>query len=113
MASIADIIPPSVAIPSRRGFLGLFGAASAAAATGGVAIATALQPSDWRTKPVASWTQKDFIAEAEFELAAHTKKCSEVFKVDMTHHEAQLYRAHQAFQAWWSIELMERRGDFV
>jgi hypothetical protein len=113
MATKLDIIPRGVSTPSRRGFLGLFGAASVAAASGGISVASAIRPSDWRSKPVAEWTQADFIAEAEFELAAHTKKSAEVFKVGMSHHEEQLYQAHLQFKSWWRIELMERRGDFA
>lgn len=101
-----------VLTPSRRGFLGLFGAATAAAAVAAPTL-VASASSDWRVKPVAEWTKADFIAEAEFELAAHTKKRKEVFRVDMTWHEHELYRAHQQFEAWWRIELMERKGLFA
>lgn len=101
-----------VVTPSRRGFLGLFAAASTAAVIAAPAL-PAHAPTDFRTKPVAEWTKADFIAEAEFELAAHTAKAKEVFRVDMSHHEHELYRAHQQFKNWWQIELMERRGDFA
>ena len=98
--------------PSRRGFLGIFAAASATALVA-APIAAPAAPVDWRMKPVAEWTQADFVAEAEFELAAHTKKVKEVFRVGMSVHEEQLYRAHQMMMRWWEIELMERRGDFL
>ncbi len=100
-----------IVTPSRRGFLGLFAAASATAAVAAPAPRPST-PMDFRSKPVAQWTKADFIAEAEFELAAHTAKAKEVFRVGMSYHEHELYRAHQQFKNWWQIELMERRGDF-
>jgi len=109
MATAADIMPLGVQVPSRRGFLGFFAAASVAATAGGLAIASAPAPMDWRSKPVERWTQADFIAEAEFELAGHTQKAKDVFRVGMTHHEDQLYRAHLQFKAWWELELMDRQ----
>ncbi len=73
---------------SRRGFLGIFGAATVAAATvGTIALPSPEKSGAWRTKPVEKWTQADFIAEAEFELAGHTKKIKKVFRSGMTHHE--------------------------
>lgn len=101
-----------IVTPSRRGFLGLFGSAAAAAAMAAPAVHPA-QPEDWRTKPVANWTQADFIAEAEYELAEHTKKAKEVFRSGMSWHEQQLYRAHLEFKSWWQLELWERQGRFA
>lgn len=100
--------------PSRRGFLGIFAAGAAAAA---VAIpmeerAPALPRDDWRTKPVGQWSRGDYIAEAEFEVSGHRRKEREVFSVGMSHHEEQLFRAHQQMRAWWELELLERRGAF-
>lgn len=98
-----------VLTPSRRGFLGIFAAATAAA-TVAVPLVAPAPPSDWRSKPVSEWTQADFIAEAEFELAGHKKKVLEVFRPGMTWHEEQLYSAHLQMQRWWEIELKDRQG---
>ena len=79
--------------PSRRSLLGLIASAPAIVAAA-PATTLACETSDWRTKPLDQWTRDDFVAEAEFQVAA----------ADARNSAAPHNRTHRIVRDWWARE---------